>query len=125
MQLFVYGTLRRDAANHHELRDARFVGLARTAPRYELVDMGGYPALLEGGDRVVHGELYEIDDALLASLDAFEEVPDLYERKDVALDLDSKNPSTRSATVQAYVMTRQRADRAPVVPNGDWIACSH
>ncbi|HEX4351864.1 MAG TPA: gamma-glutamylcyclotransferase family protein, partial [Polyangiales bacterium] len=77
MLLFVYGTLRRDAANHHEMGDARFIGRARTAPRYELVDMGGYPAMLEGGRTSIVGELYEVDDALLRQLDAFEEVPEL------------------------------------------------
>jgi hypothetical protein len=57
MLLFVYGTLRRDAANHRELRDATFIGRARTQPKYELVDMGGYPALLEGGADAVVGEV--------------------------------------------------------------------
>jgi gamma-glutamylcyclotransferase (GGCT)/AIG2-like uncharacterized protein YtfP len=128
MLLFVYGTLRRDAANHHELRDAYFLGRARTQARYELVDMGGYPALLEGGDGVVYGELYEIDDALRETLDAFEDVPELYQRKRVALDFEAGDlaaRAARAAAAEAYVMTRDRARQAPRLANGDWIACSH
>jgi gamma-glutamylcyclotransferase (GGCT)/AIG2-like uncharacterized protein YtfP len=128
MLLFVYGTLRRDAANHRELRDATFIGHARTQPKYELVDMGGYPALLEGGADAVVGEVYEIPGALLVALDAFEEVPDLYQRKDIAIDpLSSAMSKGRlsSPSIEAYVMPRERAKRAPRLPNGDWISCSH
>lgn len=128
MLLFVYGTLRRDAANHRELRDATFIGRARTQPKYELVDMGGYPALLEGGADAVVGEVYEIPGALLAALDAFEEVPELYQRKDIAIDHVSSATSGQRVlgpTIEAYVMTRERAKRAPRLANGDWIACSH
>jgi gamma-glutamylcyclotransferase (GGCT)/AIG2-like uncharacterized protein YtfP len=127
MLLFVYGTLRRDAANHHELRGAQFVGLARTQPLYELVDMGGYPALLEDGGSVVYGELYEIDDALRATLDVFEDVPELYQRKRVALDFETSEgakPSSRAPTPEAYVIARDRAKRAPRLAHGDWNACS-
>ena len=49
MLLFVYGTLRRGEPNHRELGEARFLGRARTAPVYELVDLGSFPGLLEGG----------------------------------------------------------------------------
>jgi gamma-glutamylcyclotransferase (GGCT)/AIG2-like uncharacterized protein YtfP len=128
MLLFVYGTLRRDAANHHELRDAVFIGNARTQPRYELVDMGGYPALLEGGADVVVGEVYEIDGALLKALDAFEDVPELYQRKGIAIDHAASETSggrSRASTIEAYVMPRGRANTAPRLPNGDWITCSH
>jgi gamma-glutamylaminecyclotransferase len=127
MLLFVYGTLRREAANHHELRDATFIGRARTQPKYELVDMGGFPALLEGGADAVVGEVYEIHGALLTALDAFEEVPELYERKDIAIDrASSTTPEVRllPPRIEAYVMSRERANSAPRLPNGDWISCS-
>jgi gamma-glutamylaminecyclotransferase len=111
--LFVYGTLRRGEPNHLELGEARFLRSVWTEPRYELVDLGDYPALLEDGDAPVAGELYEVDAALLGWLDRFEDVPELYERKSVA---------TPDGAVLAYVMSRARAGHAPRIANGDWQA---
>jgi len=111
--IFVYGTLLRGEANHPELSDAAFVRSACTEARYELVDLGGYPALLEDGDTAVSGEVYDVNSALLARLDRFEEVPALYERKPVAL-IDGH--------IEAYVMSRDRAGGAPRIEDGDWRA---
>jgi gamma-glutamylcyclotransferase (GGCT)/AIG2-like uncharacterized protein YtfP len=109
--LFVYGTLLRDEPNHLRLSDAFFVRSTQTRPQYELVDLGGYPALLEGGDNTIRGEIYEVDATLLEQLDAFEEVPHLYERKPIEL-IDG--------AVEAYVMPRERASGAPRIEDGDW-----
>ena len=113
MLLFVYGTLRRGQSNHSQLADARFIAEARTEPRFELVDLGGYPALVEGGSTAISGELYELDGDLLARLDEFEEVPRLYERKQISL---------ADGRAYVYVMPRDRARRAPRVELGDWCA---
>jgi gamma-glutamylcyclotransferase (GGCT)/AIG2-like uncharacterized protein YtfP len=111
--LFVYGTLRRGEANHAQLDDARFIGTARTEPQYELVDLGGYPALLEDGETAVVGELYEVDASRLARLDSFEEVPSLYERKSIRV---------ANTSAEVYVMPRERAHEAPRIMDGDWRA---
>jgi len=71
VRLFVYGSLRRGAENHHELGDAVFVGVVRTTARYGVVRLGAYPALVPGSTSVV-GELYELAPASLPALDAFE-----------------------------------------------------
>ena len=111
--IFVYGTLLRGEANHPQLSDAAFVRSACTEARYELVDLGGYPALLEDGNTAVSGEVYDVNSALLARLDRFEEVPELYERKPIAL-IDGH--------IEAYVMSRDRAGGAPRIEDGDWRA---
>jgi gamma-glutamylcyclotransferase (GGCT)/AIG2-like uncharacterized protein YtfP len=113
MLIFVYGTLRRGEPNHGELRHARFVSHAATLPKYELVDMGAYPALVEGGKTAVQGELYEVEDALLAHLDIFEDVPTLYERKPIAI---------RNGQAMAYVMRHEQTRRAARIATGDWRA---
>jgi gamma-glutamylaminecyclotransferase len=110
--LFVYGTLLRGEPNHPQLSDASFVRRTRTAAAYELVDLGGYPALLEDGESAISGEVYEVDAELLARLDAFEEVPELYERKPIDL-IDG--------SVDAYVMSRDRASGAPRITDGGWL----
>lgn len=111
MLLFVYGTLRQGEPNHRELGRARFVAQVRTAPVYELVDLGSYPALLEGGQTAVHGELYEVDESWVHHIDAFEEVPALYARKPIHLE---------GERALAYVMHPDVAGPAPRIESGDW-----
>lgn len=113
MLLFVYGTLRLGEVNHRQLAGALFRAVVATAPAYELVDMGGYPALLEGGSTAVRGELYEIDPSHLTMLDLFEDVPLLYDRKTVRLG---------AVDAETYIMRRDVAGAAPRIESGDWRA---
>ncbi len=76
--LFAYGTLMRGEPAHDLLGDARWLGAADTEPAFTLLDMGDYPALLEGGTTRVAGEIYEIDASLLEALDRYEEAPEVY-----------------------------------------------
>jgi gamma-glutamylcyclotransferase (GGCT)/AIG2-like uncharacterized protein YtfP len=123
MLLFVYGTLRRGADNHGQLGGARWLGTARTRAAYELVDMGGYPALLEGGCTAVLGELYDVGNRLCRELDAFEEVPSLYERKTVELDAEGQRLCRCHGSLFAdvYVMRRELALKAPRLTGGNWL----
>jgi gamma-glutamylcyclotransferase (GGCT)/AIG2-like uncharacterized protein YtfP len=81
--LFVYGSLRRGCSNHAELAGARFLCPCATTSAYALTTHAGYPALIPGAS-AVPGELYAVDEELLARLDAFEG-PD-YRRGAVALE---------------------------------------
>lgn len=69
--LFVYGSLKRGRANHHELGAAQYLAEARTAPCFGLRIIAGYPALVPGS-RAIAGELYGISVAALPLLDQFE-----------------------------------------------------
>jgi gamma-glutamylcyclotransferase (GGCT)/AIG2-like uncharacterized protein YtfP len=81
--LFAYGSLKRGFRHHDLLVGARFVDEVETAAGYYLVLLGEYPALAEGGDGTVHGELYTVQNELFEDLDAFEGSD--YERRDVRL----------------------------------------
>jgi len=82
-RLFVYGSLKRGRANHHELQAAEFVGAARTAPRFALRVIHGYPALVPGS-RAIAGELYRIPAGALPALDDFEGAA--YSRAEIELE---------------------------------------
>jgi 5-formyltetrahydrofolate cyclo-ligase len=77
--VFAFGTLKRGFPLHEKgLADAAFLGVARTAERYPMLIAGPWfaPVMLDrpGAGERVRGELYEVDDAALARLDAMESV---------------------------------------------------
>jgi gamma-glutamylcyclotransferase (GGCT)/AIG2-like uncharacterized protein YtfP len=111
-RVFVYGSLRRGQANHALLQGAACAGTALTLPRYTLVDLGPYPALLEGGTTAVEGELYDVTQETLALLDQLEEHPDVYRRGPVAL--------SGGQAAEAYFLQPQRRQGAPAIPAGRW-----
>jgi gamma-glutamylcyclotransferase (GGCT)/AIG2-like uncharacterized protein YtfP len=98
--IFVYGTLKRGCCNHAQLADQTFVGTARSAPGLRLHDMDGYPGIAVAPEAAanVTGEVWSVDAATLARLDAFEGVAEgLYRRAPVAL-----LPPFHERVVEAY-----------------------
>lgn len=87
MHLFVYGTLKRGQSRHRYLEGQKFVGVARTEPRYRLFNLGDYPGLVELLDgRSIDGELWDVDPACLRRLDAVEGCDEgLYRRAEIRL----------------------------------------
>lgn len=104
--VFVYGTLMQGECRHAALESQKFIGPARTSPRYLMLDCGSYPGLIESeettvdpdaatgrseGDsfragRSILGELYEVDAETLSRLDSIEEVDSgLYRRCPIEL----------------------------------------
>jgi gamma-glutamylcyclotransferase (GGCT)/AIG2-like uncharacterized protein YtfP len=78
--LFVYGTLKRGGVRHPVLAGQRFLGEARTLPRYALFDLVHYPGLVhcETAGRAVRGELYRVETRLLHRLDQIEGAPSVF-----------------------------------------------
>ena len=120
-RFFFYGTLRRGGRFYRQLRladRARFLGCDRIAGR--LFDCGPWPAALIGGDGVIHGEVFETDDAaLIAEIDAVEgfiaDQPDAseYLRRTVTTE------AGREAIAYHY---NRPVDGLPCVPSGKWVA---
>ena len=111
-RLFVYGSLMSDQANHRYLARARFVRVARTEPRFTLLDLGAYPALQADGSTSVRGEIYEVDAATLATVDRLEGDPNYYRRTPIAL--------RGGAIVEAYVLPFDGAERYASIDCGNW-----
>jgi gamma-glutamylcyclotransferase (GGCT)/AIG2-like uncharacterized protein YtfP len=49
-RVFVYGTLRRGEPNHHLLDARMLLRAGRTEPRFTLVSLGAFPAMIDGGE---------------------------------------------------------------------------
>ena len=109
----MYGSLLSGENNHAVLAGSPKIADTQTWPAYALVDLGPYPALLEGGDTSVRGELYDVDTGTLAAVDAFEGHPVLYRRASVRL-ADGEH-------VAGYLLNEvDLAAGRPVIATGDW-----
>ncbi len=110
--LFVYGSLIQGESNHGLLSRARFIGEATTVKRYTLYDLGSFPAMARMGTGAVRGELYDVDNSTLASVDRLEGVPTFYRRIAVLLDDGS--------IADGYVLRREQVSGRRVIASGDW-----
>jgi gamma-glutamylaminecyclotransferase len=112
--IFTYGTLMRGEINHGLLATAHFVAEAHTEPCFELFDLGHFPAMSTGGQTVVRGEVYAVDDQTLVRLDRLEGHPTFYQRTPIRL--------ADGQEVETYLMDDARMRRGPAIPSGDWRA---
>lgn len=110
--VFVYGTLLRGQPNHRLLHGARFVSRDQTKARFDLVDLGGFPAMMDGGKSAVVGEIYAVNSPTLAMLDRLEGHPHFYRREPICL--------TSGRRAETYVLKTQRVNGQPRIPSGDW-----
>jgi gamma-glutamylcyclotransferase (GGCT)/AIG2-like uncharacterized protein YtfP len=111
-RVFVYGTLMRAECNHRLLGRATFVGPARTQPRFKMISLGGCPAILADGATAIEGELYDVDDAMRARLDAFEGHPRFYRRTEILI--------AGGGRAHAYVL--QGPTTGEEIASGSWRA---
>lgn len=85
--LFVYGTLMRGQSGHDQMKGAKFLGKARTAPVYNLKTLEGdrtFEGLVKDGEKSIPGELYQVSYPQLAKLDDWEW--DVYRREMIKLE---------------------------------------
>ena len=79
-KVFVYGTLMNGEDNHHFLENSTCLGKA-AIEGYDMYNVGGfYPAIIPGNARII-GELYEVHENDMASIDMLEGEGSLYIRK--------------------------------------------
>ena len=114
MRVFVYGTLLSGEPNHHLLHGQPLVGEARTEARFDLVSLGGFPAMVPGGEVAVRGEVYDVDEETLADLDRLEGYPGFYTREPVELHGEVAGEAL------AYLLPPERVAERPTIPTGDW-----
>jgi gamma-glutamylcyclotransferase (GGCT)/AIG2-like uncharacterized protein YtfP len=87
-RLFVYGSLKRGLSNAFRLRGAECLDADARAEGYALIRyVAGYPGLARDPERSARGELFLVEDAVLAELDEFEECPDVYYREKILVRL--------------------------------------
>lgn len=120
--LFAYGTLQPGLAPdavRSVVDQFRWVGLGSTAGA--VYDLGSYPGATFGGAGTIHGTIFELparaEAAVLIALDAYEGVPDLYERLAVPVMLSG---SAGPLTCWAYQYNRDLSGRT-AIPSGTYV----
>jgi gamma-glutamylcyclotransferase (GGCT)/AIG2-like uncharacterized protein YtfP len=113
-RVFVYGTLLAGERNHHHLERARLVAEARTPPAFTLYDFGPFPGMVATGNHTVAGELYEVDEPMLAAMDRLEGHPSFYQRTTIQLEDGS--------TVEAYLLQPEQVSELPIIAAASWRA---
>jgi gamma-glutamylaminecyclotransferase len=102
--VFVYGTLKKGGSNHRFLSGQTLMGTARTRPGFTLFSLGDYPGMVPRvTDREgVTGEVWAVNSACLAQLDALEGLAEkLYRRAPVPLA-----PPFENAMIETYFYLR-------------------
>ncbi|MFT7668156.1 MAG: gamma-glutamylcyclotransferase (GGCT)/AIG2-like uncharacterized protein YtfP [Planctomycetota bacterium] len=110
--VFVYGTLQRGESNHDYLGEARFLGEARTAAQFDLVDLGDFPAMVDGGDTQVDGELYALKPSRVRTVDELEDHPEYFRRTAVELE--------DGTSVFSYILSKDQGHPYPRIASGSW-----
>ncbi len=106
--VFVYGSLKKSFHNHRLLANSKFVGEGVTKNNYTMYSFGAFPSVTKEENYPIHGELYEIDDRTLSSLDGLEgyiegRKNNFYDREVVPIQLNNE-------TVDAFIYFGKTTD---------------
>lgn len=124
--VFVYGTLRAGeindigaAAARNDIAAPTLIGVATVRGR--LFDFGAYPGFVpDDGGIHVRGDVYEIDDGLIAVLDEIEEVypgvEGLFVPHEVTVEVEGA-----PVTCRYYPVQHEAVKGLPEIHSGDWV----
>lgn len=79
-KVLVYGTLKKGFSNHRRLESSKLLN-DNVFFTGTMASLGAFPCCTQHGNTKIKGELYEVDDDTLRSLDSLESHPSFYERK--------------------------------------------
>lgn len=112
--VFVYGSLKRDFGNHAVLKDSEFIQEDIVMYPGFMVDLGYFPGVVHTGEHLtpIRGEVYSVNDEILANLDRLEGHPDFYCRE--------VRSTKRDLDVWIYVLTERHWSRGDMIEDGLW-----
>lgn len=110
--IFVYGTLRKGFGNYKYFLEGKSKFIEEDTINGKMHSWGSFPAVFPGDD-TIHGEIYEVDDEVLSSLDRLEGHPNFYCRTPIK--------TSSGKDVEVYLCQRTATyDDFPYIPGGDW-----
>jgi len=111
-RVFVYGTLLRGEKNHDLLMGSPFLGMARTEPLFSLFNLGGFPAMCRHGCTSVVGEVYEVSQEVLETIDELEGHPNWYRRTPISL--------SEGMVAETYLLEPDQVEGGVLISSGNW-----
>jgi gamma-glutamylcyclotransferase (GGCT)/AIG2-like uncharacterized protein YtfP len=109
IRVFVYGSLKNGQGNHRLLAKAKFLGRSYIEGNYRMVSLGGFPGVIRHEsipmNRIV-GEVYQVDEDTLQSLDVLEGHPRFYKRDKVP---------TSHKNAWCYFLPHEYGDKYPQI----------
>ena len=114
--VFVYGTLMKDEGNHHYLKNSTFLDMA-TIEGYEMYSMGGYPAIIDGNSLIM-GELYQVPNTDMPSIDMLEGEGSLYIKR--CETVTDSNGNSSFAFIYIYNRDCSDLERIPAWKDYVW-----
>jgi gamma-glutamylaminecyclotransferase len=111
-RLFVYGTLLPGERDHALLGDAVLLGEAHSEPRFQLVELNVYAALIPDGSVAVRGELYALSLEDRRRIDVARQVPILFQRVTIRL--------ADGTEAETYAMSADQVRGKRRLAHGDW-----
>jgi gamma-glutamylaminecyclotransferase len=112
--VFVYGTSMSGELNHQLMTGARFLANGHTKAEFDLVDLGGFPGMIQGGATSVNGEVYAVTAGGVRFMDEVEDHPEYFRRTHVELE---DGPG-----VDCYILPPAQGRPFPRIASGDWRA---
>ncbi|MCL4112889.1 UNVERIFIED_CONTAM: hypothetical protein GTU68_023855 [Idotea baltica] len=113
--IFVYGTLRKGYGNHRLLKGSKLVCNAKSVEKYTMT-AAGIPFVSRKPLVEITGEVYEVPDDQLPSIDALEGHPHAYKREPMSyINLDTKEQG--EAELYFYEHENRRVE---LIESGDY-----
>lgn len=124
MKIFVYGSLMKDRWNHGFMNGAEYLGDG-ILEGYGLYHLITYPAIKKMPDESVKGEVYEINEAMLSSLDELEDEGNEYKRTLVKVIVKDKGIEAQTYVYMLNVESSRLIsfDKQPWNPDYVWYVC--
>lgn len=85
--VFLYGSLKRGQMNHNIVEKSTFIDCGITEEHYNMYAYDNFPMLIESEEESnIRGEIYEVSDEILESIDFLESNGEFYERKLIKIE---------------------------------------
>lgn len=137
MFLFTYGSLMTGMKNHSKISHLRFIENGITQNKFYMASLtcSSYPIISEEKINFqqqlsqIKGEIYEIDERTLESLDDFEGHPDYYTRKLITVVIESNEEFELTVDAYCYIISNHKSLDdikkffkyiCDIINDGDW-----
>ena len=114
MKIFVYGTLRNGYGNHRLIVGEQLVGNATTIQKYHMTASGIPFVAHTPKTSHIFGEIYEVSEEKIPSLDHLEGHPCWYKREAVPVRLDN------GETTEAWLYFNDKQAGSQIIETGNY-----